>query len=280
MTVKFKGPCSATPLDVYKKLRKNNPAPFASYLHYDPSRLWGPARTGTLPKVTSSAVDAFTAVVGTMPVTPKWYFLCTFICTTLLIPSVISPVTTYLASSVLNRYSIIGGISVCCSSPERYLHATVDGAIESKPIKGTVRRARDAVEDLRIARELKHDVKSRAENLMIVDLVRNDFGRVCEVGSVTVPRLMHVESYASVHQLVSTIRGQLSKTKNIVDAIIATFPGGRYTLPSPSLPLPLPLLPSPTHCHSLPLLLSWWQVCIAHWCAVLFVFVLCATPSQ
>ena len=80
-----------------------------------------------------------------------------------------------------------------------------------------------------LAETLSNDEKTKAENLMIVDLVRNDFGRVCTPGTVCVPSLMHIESYTSVHQLVSTIQGQISPDKSIIDAIISTFPGGSMT---------------------------------------------------
>ena len=105
-----------------------------------------------------------------------------------------------------------------------------DGIIESKPIKGTARRnLLDLDTDKQIALELKADEKSQAENLMVVDLVRNDFGRVCEVGTVTVPDLMRIETFASVHQLVSTIKGKLQPGRSLIDAVVATFPGGSMT---------------------------------------------------
>ena len=128
------------------------------------------------------------------------------------------------------RWMKKGGFSICSSSPERFLSATEEGFIESKPIKGTVRRnLLDSDDDRVVAENLSKDEKSRAENLMIVDLLRNDFGRICLPGTVCVPKLMDVETYASVHQLVSTIRGRLNPQRTVVDALIATFPGGSMT---------------------------------------------------
>ena len=120
-------------------------------------------------------------------------------------------------------------VSVVCASPEQFLHATDSGLISSKPIKGTRRRGANAEEDSEIAQELASNEKERAENLMIVDLMRNDFGRVCEVGTVDVPVLFDVETYATVHQLVSTVQGQLRNDATALDALAASFPGGSMT---------------------------------------------------
>ena len=115
---------------------------------------------------------------------------------------------------------IFDGVEVASASPERFL--TVRGReVEAKPIKGTIAADEDPA--------LLRDAKTRAENLMIVDLLRNDLSRVCEPGTVQVPALMQVESYATVRQLVSTITGHLREGRTAVDAVRATFPPGSMT---------------------------------------------------
>lgn len=120
-------------------------------------------------------------------------------------------------------------VAVCCSSPERYLRISSTGVVESKPIKGTLPRGRSLQEDEALCIQLQNSVKDRSENMMIVDLVRNDLSRTCTVGSVQVPRLMDVESYATVHQLVSTVTGVLSRPGNAVKCIRAAYPMGSMT---------------------------------------------------
>ncbi len=120
-------------------------------------------------------------------------------------------------------------VAILSSSPERFLRVTREGEVESRPIKGTAPRGDDPALDTAHREALARSEKDRAENLMIVDLVRNDLGRVCATGSVQVSELMAIEAYASVFQMVSTVRGRLAPDRDAFDAVAATFPPGSMT---------------------------------------------------
>lgn len=123
----------------------------------------------------------------------------------------------------------IGDVTLVSSSPERFLAVDRTGTVESRPIKGTAARGADPAADARAGAALAASEKDRAEHLMIVDLVRHDLGAVCAVGSVRVPELMVVEAYATVHQLVSCVRGTLAAGRDATHAVRAAFPPGSMT---------------------------------------------------
>ena len=152
---KFSIEVECTPCEVYKRLRKLNPAPFSAYLDF-------------------------------------------------------------------------AEVQVLSTSPERFLYLR-DRRVQTRPIKGTRPRRRGNLENQREKASLAASVKDRAENLMIVDLLRNDLGKVCKFGSVKVSRLFDVESFANVHHLVSTVEGELAEGRDAVDLLKACFPGGSIT---------------------------------------------------
>ncbi|MER7604646.1 anthranilate synthase component I family protein [Nocardioides sp. NPDC127503] len=152
--------------------------------------------------------------------------------------SPVSPTAAYLRLRSLNPAPYAGFIQhdvpgarswLLSSSPERYARIGDDRVIEARPIKGTTPRGQSQAEDQQLREQLARDPKFRAENLMIVDLLRNDLATVCQFGTVTVPDLMFVESYESVHQLVSTVQGQLRPDMTTVGAIRKLFPAGSMT---------------------------------------------------
>jgi len=143
------------------------------------------------------------------------------------------PVATYLALRTTlpahhGGFIRSGDTALLSASPERFLEVR-DGVVRTRPIKGTRPRGHDEVEDARLRRELEGSVKERAENVMIVDLMRNDLQRVCVPGTVVAERLLEVESYSAVHQLVSTVAGRLVAGTTLGDLSAAAFPAGSMT---------------------------------------------------
>ncbi len=118
--------------------------------------------------------------------------------------------------------------AVLSTSPERFLKVD-NGLVETKPIKGTRRRSLDICEDTALSEDLLESEKDRAENLMIVDLLRNDIGKACRPGSISAPKLFTLESFARVHHLVSTVIGQLADDYDALDLLRGCFPGGSIT---------------------------------------------------
>ncbi|MDE1905640.1 MAG: aminodeoxychorismate synthase component I [Rhodospirillales bacterium] len=121
------------------------------------------------------------------------------------------------------------GTALCSASPERFLCLKASGHVEARPIKGTAPRHANTAQDAASAAALRENPKERAENLMITDLLRNDIGQLCETGSVRVPELFSVESFAQAHHLVSAVTGQLRPGVSAADLLLACSPGGSIT---------------------------------------------------
>ena len=155
LSQRFEASLAMSPYELFRQLRKANPAPFASYLNFD-------------------------------------------------------------------------AVTIVSASPERFLRVQGE-VVETRPVKGTRPRGRDPVEDESLAQELLHSIKDRAENIMIVDLERNDLGRVCRYGTVKVTELAILETFPTVFHLTSTIVGRLCQGKSNIDLLKATFPGGSIT---------------------------------------------------
>ncbi|MEP6817673.1 MAG: anthranilate synthase component I family protein [Marmoricola sp.] len=146
----------------------------------------------------------------------------------------VDPVAAYLRLRSVNPAPYAGflrhrDVHLLSSSPERFATVDRDRGLVARPIKGTTPRGATPEEDERLRRHLSTDPKLRAENLMITDLLRNDLSMVCAPGTVEVPGLMEVESYASVHQLVTTVRGRLRDEVSTIDALRSLFPAGSMT---------------------------------------------------
>lgn len=149
-------------------------------------------------------------------------------------PSKLSPFDIYrrlytLSPAPFSAYVRFGDFALASASPERFLSLDRSGRICAEPIKGTRPRHSDPRRDAELANQLRQSMKDRAENLMIVDLMRSDIARVAEIGSVKVPQLNRLQSYASVHHLVSIVEGRLRPGFDAFDLLRATFPGGSVT---------------------------------------------------
>ena len=145
-----------------------------------------------------------------------------------------SPLEVYLYLSHVNPapfsgYMDCGTVQIASSSPERFLTLNHTGLVETRPIKGTRPRGVTPEQDEQLANDLLGAVKDRAENVMIVDLLRNDMSKVCKAGTISVPKVCGLESYQSVHHLVSVVRGVLGADKTALDLLKACYPGGSIT---------------------------------------------------
>lgn len=126
-------------------------------------------------------------------------------------------------------YVDLGGPVLLSRSPELFFRVDAEGWIETRPMKGTAARGATEAEDQAAKAELAASEKNQAENLMIVDLMRNDLSRICEVGSVTVPKLFEIETYETVHQMTSTVRAKLLPDQGFAEILRAIFPCGSVT---------------------------------------------------
>ncbi|MGE4279739.1 MAG: aminodeoxychorismate synthase component I [Magnetospirillum sp.] len=135
----------------------------------------------------------------------------------------------HLAPGPFSAFVAGGGCALAAVSPERFLSLDAQGQVETRPIKGTRPRHADPIKDQDLARQLTNSAKDRAENLMILDLMRNDLSRVCAVGSIRAPQRMALETFPAIHHLVSVVTGQLRPGQGVVELLQATFPPGSIT---------------------------------------------------
>jgi anthranilate synthase/aminodeoxychorismate synthase-like glutamine amidotransferase len=243
-------PSALPPLALYLHLRASNPAPNGAFLLVDPTdalRVDGWGAQGANPQAepsaalradrpfgraaASTAASSLSAAALSAARTPALAVLCSSPERMLRVSPLDDDAPTHAAAGLVQPHTL--------SQPQPHTQPPQPQpqpppprrrlVAECKPIKGTAPRGESAAQDRALAASLTLSTKERAENLMIVDLVRNDLARVCAPGSVRVPKLMAVESYATVHQLVSTVRGELEACACALDALAAAFPGGSMT---------------------------------------------------
>ena len=209
---------SSTPFGLYKILREKNPAPFAAFMKFDGDNS---NRSNELKEATPHNIDSSVTICCSSP------------------ERFLSVKKEQSASFLPGDAAIDHGWEFAPPFVSKTSDQSSTFIVESKPIKGTASRIianKDDPDfdekleaDKAVAEELRRSGKNRAENLMIVDLLRNDLSRICEPGSVYVPKLMGIESFATVHQMVSTIRGNVDPKYTPIDVIAACFPGGSMT---------------------------------------------------
>lgn len=169
----------------------------------------------------------------------KWQIACgetyeVCLTTSFTVDTTIDPLDAYVRMRTISpvpygAYLRFPDVAVASNSPERFIRVTNEGWVESKPIKGTRKRSSNEGDDAALVAELRNSVKDTAENLMITDLVRHDLSKVCRHGTVVADPVFAIESYASVHQMVSTVGGQLGIGRSAIHAIRECFPGGSMT---------------------------------------------------
>ena len=145
-----------------------------------------------------------------------------------------NPLHVYLAirrsnPSPFSAYGVFGKRTIACTSPERLITVSAEGLVEARPIKGTIERSDHPTEDQKLRARLLESKKDRAENIMVVDLLRNDLSQVCMPHSVKAPELCTLESYAGLHQLTSSVQAKLNDKYDAFDLLYAVFPGGSVT---------------------------------------------------
>ncbi|WP_259952573.1 aminodeoxychorismate synthase component I [Sulfitobacter mediterraneus] len=123
----------------------------------------------------------------------------------------------------------LGATKLLCRSPELFFSLSADGQLRARPMKGTIKRSADRTEDAALRAQLAGSEKDQAENLMITDLLRNDFARIAQIGSVQVPSLFEIESYATVHQMISEVTATIKPDCGLSDILLALFPCGSIT---------------------------------------------------